>query len=77
MPTYRVIHPNNSPAPNVKVMISYKQGGTKDGRTDRNGYISLSGSSAHGKIYVDGRKGHEGSLMSNMEFIRYGDFIVT
>lgn len=70
MPTYRVVYCGGSPASGVKVAVSFNGGGIKNGRTDRNGYISISGSSTHGKIYVDGRERHNGNLMSNFEFVK-------
>lgn len=70
MATYRVIHSNGSPASGVKVAVSFNGGGMKDGRTDRNGYVTLSGSSTSGKIYVDGRERYNGNLTSNLEFLK-------
>lgn len=70
MATYRVIYSNGSPASGVKVAVSFNNGGIKDGRTGRNGYITISGSSTTGKIYIDGRERHNGSLISNMDFVK-------
>ncbi len=70
MPTYRVVYSNGSPASGVKVAVSFNGGGMKNGRTDRNGYVTISGSNTYGKIFVDGKERHNGNLMSNLEFIK-------
>lgn len=69
MPTYRVVYKNRSPAPGIKVSVSFGGGGMKTGLTDKNGYVTISGSSSNGKIYIDGKERHHGSLASNMEFM--------
>lgn len=70
MPTYRVVYSSGLPASGIKVAISFNGGGMKDGRTDRNGNVTISGSGTSGKIFIDGRERHNGNLMSNMEFVK-------
>ncbi|WP_133511891.1 hypothetical protein [Candidatus Thiosymbion oneisti] len=62
MPTFKVVYPDGSVAKNTKVNVSFDGGGMKSGITDTRGYVTISGSSTHGKIYVRGREVHHGSL---------------
>ena len=70
MPTYRVVYRDRSPAAGVKVAVSFNGGGMKEGRTDGNGYVSISGSSTSGKIFVAGKEMHHGNLMASLEFVK-------
>jgi hypothetical protein len=70
MATYRVVYQGSgSPASGIKVGVSFNGGGIKDGRTDKNGYVTISGSGITGKIFVNGREVHNGNLMHNFEFM--------
>lgn len=62
MPSFRVLYSDGSIAKNTKVSISFNGGGMVDGFTDSQGYVSLSGSSNNGKIYVSGKQVWDGSL---------------
>lgn len=69
MPTYQVVHKSGSPAAGIKVAVSFVGGALKEGRTDRNGYVSLSGSNTTGKVFVDGKERYSGNLSSTIEFV--------
>ena len=62
MPSFKVVHPDGSAARRTKVSISFDGGAMADGITDDRGYVSISGSSTTGKIYVMGREVRRGSL---------------
>jgi len=62
MPSFKVVHPDGSAAKRTKVSISLDGGGMADGFTDDRGYVSISGSNTSGKIFVNGREVHRGSL---------------
>jgi hypothetical protein len=62
MASFRVVYPDNSAAANTKVSISVDGGGMATGFTDGRGYVSISTSGTYGKIIVNGRTVHQGSL---------------
>lgn len=62
MPSFKVVYGDGSVAKQTKVEISFDGGGMATGFTDNQGYVSISGSSNSGKIYVSGREVHRGSL---------------
>ncbi|MES9856846.1 MAG: hypothetical protein ABW166_09625 [Sedimenticola sp.] len=62
MASFKVVFPDGSPAKNTKVDISFDNGGMASGITDSRGYVSVSGSSTYGKVFVRGRQVHSGSL---------------
>jgi hypothetical protein len=62
MPSFKVVHPDGSAAKRTKVSISFDGGAMADGFTDDRGYVSISGSNNSGKIFVNGREVHRGSL---------------
>ena len=63
-----VRHPDGGAASGVKVSIAFNGGGMKDARTDRDGKVVISGSSTHGKIFVNGTERHNGSLNGTFEY---------
>lgn len=62
MASFRVIFPDGSVAKRKKVVISVSGGGMAEGFTDSQGYVSISTSNTSGKVIIDGRTCHEGSL---------------
>lgn len=62
MPSFRVVYSDGSVAKRTKVSISFDGGAMVDGFTDDRGYGSISGSNTYGKIFVNGREVHRGSL---------------
>lgn len=64
MASFRVVHRGDgSPAANTKVSISVDGGGMADGITDSRGYVSIRTSGTRGKVIVNGRTEHVGSLL--------------
>lgn len=64
-----VRHRDGGAARGTKVAVSFNGGGMKDDRTDRDGKVVISGSSTHGKIFVNGTERHNGSIQGTFEFI--------
>jgi hypothetical protein len=62
MATFKVLYSDGSIAKNKKVSISVDRGGMADGFTDNRGYASIPVSGTYGKIYVNGKEVHKGSL---------------
>lgn len=56
-------------AKNTKVTISVNGGGMAHGFTDSRGHVSISTSGTSGKIIVNGRTVHEGSLTTSLVYI--------
>lgn len=62
MASFRVVYNSGSPAAKTKVSISVDGGAMASGITDNQGYVSIRTSGTRGKIIVDGRTVHTGSL---------------
>lgn len=62
MPSFRVLYGDGSIAKRTKVSISVDGGGMAYGFTDDRGYVTISTSKSYGKIIVNGRTVHQGSL---------------
>lgn len=62
MASFRVLYGDGSVAKNTKVSISVQGGGMAYGFTDNRGYVSISTSGTYGKIIVNGKTVHQGSL---------------
>ncbi len=62
MPSFRVCYSDGSVAKNTKVTISVDNGGMAYGFTDARGYVTISTSGTYGKIIVNGKTCHQGSL---------------
>lgn len=60
---------SGSPMAGIKVAISFSGGAMKDDRTDRRGSVTINGSSNSGRIFVNGRERHSGSVAGSFEFI--------
>ena len=70
MASFKVIYQDGSIAKNKKVTISVDRGSIAEGFTDSRGYVSIPTSTMTGKIFVGGRKVHEGSLTISEVIIR-------
>ena len=62
MASFKVVYGDGSIAKNTKVSISVEGGGMAYGFTDDRGYVTISTSSTYGKIIVNGKTVHQGSL---------------
>lgn len=62
MASFRVLYSDNSIARNKKVVVSVNGGGVANGFTDSQGWVSIPTSGTYGKIIVNGRTVHKGSL---------------
>ena len=65
MASFKVLYSDGSIAKNTKVSISVDKGGVTSGFTDGRGYVSITTSGSYGKIIVNGRTVHNGSLNIN------------
>lgn len=70
MASFKVVYGDGSLAKNTKVTISVDRGGVKSGITDSHGYVSITTSNTSGKIIVNGRTIHIGSLNVSEVIIR-------
>jgi hypothetical protein len=62
MASFKVLYADGSIAKNTKISISVKGGGMVYDITDSRGYVSISTSGTYGKIIINGRTVHDGSL---------------
>ena len=62
MASFRVLYGDGSIAKNTKVSIEVDGGGMASGYTDDRGYATIPTSKTYGKIIVNGRTVHQGSL---------------
>jgi len=62
MASFKVLYADGSIARKTKVSISVRGGGVVSGVTDSRGYVSIPTSSSYGKVIINGRTVHSGSL---------------
>lgn len=62
MASFRVMYGDGSVAKNTKVSIFVDGGGVSSGITDSRGYITISTSKTFGKIIINKKTVHQGSL---------------
>ncbi|NWH06846.1 hypothetical protein [Desulfobacter latus] len=62
MASFRVVYRDGSVAKNKKVTISVDGGGMAEGFTDSRGYVTIGTSGTYGKIFINGKTVHNGSL---------------
>lgn len=62
MACFKVLYRDGSMAKNTKVSIIVDGGGIANGFTDDRGYVTIPTSKTHGKVIVNGRTIHQGSL---------------
>lgn len=62
MASFKVRYGDGSIAKRTKVTVSVDRGGMVSGITDDRGYVTISTSGTYGKIIVNGRTVHNGSL---------------
>ena len=65
MASFKVVYSDGSVAKNTKVSISVDNGGIVSGFTDNRGYVSIPTSGTYGKVIINGRTIHQGSLNIN------------
>jgi len=59
---FKVVYADGSLAKKTKIAISVDGGGMAYGFTDNRGYVTISTSGTYGKIIINGRIVHKGSL---------------
>lgn len=62
MASFRVLYSDGTAAKNTKVSIVVDSGGMAYGFTDDRGYTTISTSGTYGKVIVNGKTIHQGSL---------------
>ena len=62
MTSFRVLHSDGSVAKHTNVSIVVDGGGVAHGFTDDRGHVTIPTSGTYGKVVINGRTVHQGSL---------------